>query len=719
MRRLRAFLGAPRSGARHAAVHRRSLFHVALVVAGFLFASSGVAYAFFSATGTGTYGLAVAGRLTPPATFSGTATSSTQVTLNWTRPTNAPSTYTYVLTGTALPGGTCASTMPKTTTSCTVTTLPSGTSHTWTLGIRFHTWTSTTKQASATTSVASPSFGCVGAIQTWLTPTVTTSTKPVVYPTCAQSTDLLVLILARSHNNDDDTARCPSGWTIRATGRVLRDDSHAFLEVCSTIYTGVGTHVTVTVKGTATRGSSAEIAAFHGVTTTTPFDKTANDNATFISTVTKGRATFTPSNFTTSTAGDLALSVVMENSDVATLPTLTLKTGATQGFAAQTSGGMATAKASGALNFADKAVPSPGPVHFPTWTTTVSTSSDAWIGESLALRADPKTVGSPTGASFVQGAATSSQGAVTTLGVTLATAVSSGDALTLAVDLAPGTATVSAVSGGGVTWHQASGTGNSATVGDAEVWYGLGSAGGPGPVTLTLSSADTVMAADLAEWSGVGALDTATQSSGSGTVVSAGAPGSASDDLIVSAGALSGNITGAVSVSAPFAVVSATGTSSGYAASNPTTGAGAVTWSLAGAASWTAAAAAFSPVAPVSASPTIATVSPSAGSVTGGTSVTITGTNFTATATVTLGATTATSVTVNGPTSITAITPPHASGTVTVTVTTTTGTASAPQAFSYTTSTGITGTTTSGTTTPPTTTPVTTTPPTTTPLVSA
>lgn len=67
--------------------------------------------------------------------------------------------------------------------------------------------------------------------------------------------------------------------------------------------------------------------------------------------------------------------------------------------------------------------------------------------------------------------------------------------------------------------------------------------------------------------------------------------------------------------------------------------------------------------------PTITEVSPKVGPESGGTEVTITGTNFTPTSTVTFGATAATSVKVNSPSSITA-TSPKGSGTVHVIVTT-------------------------------------------------
>ena len=67
--------------------------------------------------------------------------------------------------------------------------------------------------------------------------------------------------------------------------------------------------------------------------------------------------------------------------------------------------------------------------------------------------------------------------------------------------------------------------------------------------------------------------------------------------------------------------------------------------------------------------PTIATVTPGSGLITGGTAITIAGTNFAAGATVTVSGSAATGVTVVSSTTITAVTPPHAAGAVNVTVT--------------------------------------------------
>lgn len=561
------------------------LGRIALVAAGFLATSAGTAWAYFSASGTGTSGAARAGALTPPRDFSAAVATSSQVTLSWTAPATAPpGTYTYTLSGTLPAGSTCTTSMPSTTTSCSVKGLTGSTAYSWTLAVTLHAWTSTSVQATATTFVTSPTLVGVGAITTWTSP----ATETVHYPGNLTATDLLVLMLARSHNNK---ATCPTGWTLRASDTVKSASVHAFLEVCSKVYTGAATSVAMTVDGTATRGSSAEIAAFSGVTTTTPFDTTASSGTTSVAASRAGSGTFTPANFTTTSAGDLALSAVMENSDTTTIPTLALTPGATQGFTAQPSGGMQTTQ-SDALTFADEAVPLPKLVPFPTWTGSPGTSV-VWIGESLALRADPATPGAGGAAHMVQGATGASSSLVTSVSVTLPNAVNAGDALTLTVSLPPGGATVSAVSGGGVSWQQAAAR-TTPSVGDAEVWDGLASTGGSGAVTVTFSASTPVVLASLSEWSGVASLGATGRASGTGPSVSAGTLGSASDDLVVSA-AVEAGASGAVSVDAPFAATSATGTVSGFSAANTVAGPSSLTWATTGPGSWEAVAASFSP----------------------------------------------------------------------------------------------------------------------------
>ena len=78
-------------------------------------------------------------------------------------------------------------------------------------------------------------------------------------------------------------------------------------------------------------------------------------------------------------------------------------------------------------------------------------------------------------------------------------------------------------------------------------------------------------------------------------------------------------------------------------------------------------------------------VNPNSGPLAGGTTVIITGTNFTGTTSVTFGGTAATSFNVNSPTQITAVDPAEAAGTVNVVVTNASGSSaiSASDQFTY------------------------------------
>jgi IPT/TIG domain/Calx-beta domain len=91
----------------------------------------------------------------------------------------------------------------------------------------------------------------------------------------------------------------------------------------------------------------------------------------------------------------------------------------------------------------------------------------------------------------------------------------------------------------------------------------------------------------------------------------------------------------------------------------------------------------WSPPASASGAPTVANVSPNAGPTSGGTSVTITGTNLAGTSAVDFGGTLATSFAVDSDTSISAVSPPASAGTIDVTVTTTDGTSTTTAADEY------------------------------------
>lgn len=81
--------------------------------------------------------------------------------------------------------------------------------------------------------------------------------------------------------------------------------------------------------------------------------------------------------------------------------------------------------------------------------------------------------------------------------------------------------------------------------------------------------------------------------------------------------------------------------------------------------------------------PTLAVITPSNGPTSGGTSVTLAGTNFVAPLTVTVGGIAATGVVINSPTSVTLTTPAHTAGAADIAVTTPGGTATVSGAYTY------------------------------------
>jgi hypothetical protein len=90
-----------------------------------------------------------------------------------------------------------------------------------------------------------------------------------------------------------------------------------------------------------------------------------------------------------------------------------------------------------------------------------------------------------------------------------------------------------------------------------------------------------------------------------------------------------------------------------------------------------------SPAGPTGPAPIVSSVGPSSGSTLGGTTITITGSNFAPGAAVTIGGLAATSVSVAGPTSLTAVTPPRGAGPADVTVTVGGRAGTLPGGFTY------------------------------------
>ena len=205
------------------------------------------------------------------------------------------------------------------------------------------------------------------------------------------------------------------------------------------------------------------------------------------------------------------------------------------------------------------------------------------------------------------------------------------------------------------------------------IYYAKNIRSGSNTVNVAFSPAAVSPDVRVLEYSGVDTvapLDAAIGASGNSSTANSGpAALSNANDLIIGA-----NIVGAKNIVAgsPFTARVLTGTTSNIVEDRVVNVGGSYNaWTpMVSAAPWVMQMVAFKAGTSVSGTaPAVGGVSPSSGTAAGGTAVTITGSNFTAGATVTFGGIPATNVTVATSTSITATTPAHAAGAVTVTVT--------------------------------------------------
>ncbi len=151
---------------RSASPSRRRRRLVVAVATGLLLAVAGPAYAFWTATSTGSYGRAQAGTLATPTVSTGSVTA-TSAALSWTQPF-APTAYALGQSPGTLSG--CPTAPGTGSTGCTATSLTPNTPYTWTLSASYHHWVSpavvsaTTPKQSTTTTLSNitPTTGAAG-----------------------------------------------------------------------------------------------------------------------------------------------------------------------------------------------------------------------------------------------------------------------------------------------------------------------------------------------------------------------------------------------------------------------------------------------------------------------------------------------------------------------------------------------------------------------------
>jgi len=257
-----------------------------------------------------------------------------------------------------------------------------------------------------------------------------------------------------------------------------------------------------------------------------------------------------------------------------------------------------------------------------------------------------------------------------------------GDLMVAVDEQNDNTLTATSVSGGGVTtWTRAIQYVGVNEPREYEIWYGVVTSTGSSPIVFTLSGSN---AGFVAEYE----AQEFTDGLGSGTTWSLDTTGHSETVSSATVTYPSLNAAGAGELYYGFADMPsapAAGMTSGFTyfttadanqtAYNPAAGPGAVQpTSTQASAGVSSAVAAFFVVHAPAPAPAVTGVSPSGGPLGGGTSVTVTGTNFTGATAVDFGSTPGTGIVVNGGgTSLTVTAPAGAAGTVDVTVTTPSG----------------------------------------------
>jgi len=273
----------------------------------------------------------------------------------------------------------------------------------------------------------------------------------------------------------------------------------------------------------------------------------------------------------------------------------------------------------------------------------------------------------PAAISFVQVASATSQSPTATESVTYPAAQTLGDLNVVVVGWNDTTATVQSVTdSAGNNYSLAMGP-TSGTALRQSIYYATDIASGSNTVTVTFSQAATYSDVRILVYQGVTTLDVTAGASGSSAAARSGSAATANaNELIFGANTVE---TENAAAGSGFTARIITSPDGDIAEDKVVTTAGSnsATATLTSSGPWVMQMATFSAVSGTV--PTVSSVSPNNGPAVGGTGVTITGTKFTAGATVTFAGTAATNVVVVSGTQITATSPAGNAGAVTVTVT--------------------------------------------------
>ena len=277
-----------------------------------------------------------------------------------------------------------------------------------------------------------------------------------------------------------------------------------------------------------------------------------------------------------------------------------------------------------------------------------------------------------SGIAFVQGTSTSLTTTTSQVSSTYKTSQKSGDLNVVVVGWADTTSLIQSVTDShGNAYSLAVAPKSSSSVTQA-IYYAKNIVGGTNTVTVTFNQSAKLPSIRILEYSGVDTsspLDVVASAQGTGgTADSGSATTRFANELIFGADTVSKN---SLFPGAPF-VSRVLSTASDIAEDHivNVTDSYKATVSVSSGSTWVMQMATFKASGgSTTSAPTVTAISPTSGSSSGGTALTITGTGFLAGAAVSLGGTAATGVTVVNGTTITATAPTHAAGTVDVVVT--------------------------------------------------
>ena len=284
--------------------------------------------------------------------------------------------------------------------------------------------------------------------------------------------------------------------------------------------------------------------------------------------------------------------------------------------------------------------------------------------------------------SFIQVASATPQSKTSTVSVSYPAAQTAGDLNIVAVGWNDTTSTVQSVKDSvGNTYSLAIGP-TKGTALQESIYYTANIVGGSNTVTVTFNQSANAPDVRILEYRGVATLDATAGASGSSTAANSGSATTTSANELIFGADMVATTTGSAGSGFTSRIITSPDGDIAEDKVVSTAGSNSATATLSGSGPWVMQMATFSAAAV--AMPTVTSVSPNSGSTAGGTSVTITGTNFASGATVTFGGAAATNVVEVNSTTITATTPAGSAGAVTVTVTVNGQSGSLVNGFTYT-----------------------------------